>query len=134
MRSLSVVLLVLVSAVAARQGEPPRWQLATAFVKRDSVALRRYLAPDVMIWPPPPDTARRGSAAIRYFLNLAAASTVSRSEFRTREVVPDGDYLNEGGFWSFTYDRTTVRARYDMRWRRAEGRWRVIFLRWELFR
>ena len=85
MRRLKVVLLLLISATGVPQGAaaqtatprppaPPRWQLAAAFVKRDSAALRGFLAPDVMIWPPAPDTARRGSAAVAYFLGLALAS------------------------------------------------------------
>lgn len=116
------------------QSPPPRWQLAAAFVKRDSTALRRYLASDVMIWPPAPDTARRGSDAITYFVGLALSSQVSRSEFRPRSVTTDGPYVIEDGTWSFTHRRTTVRARYDLRWRQAKGRWQVSFLKWDLFR
>jgi hypothetical protein len=116
------------------QGPPPRWQLAAAFVKRDSVALRRLLASDVMIWPPAPDTARRGSDAIRYFLGLAVASRVSQSDFRPRNVTTDGAYLIEDGRWSFTDRRVKVSARYDLRWRQVNGRWQVSFLKWDLFR
>jgi ketosteroid isomerase-like protein len=116
------------------QSPPPRWQLAAAFVKRDSAALRRYLATDVMIWPPTPDTARRGSAAITYFVSLALSSQVSRSEFRPRSVTTDGLYVIEHGLWSFTHRRVKVSARYDLRWRQAKGRWQVSFLKWDLFR
>jgi len=119
---------------AAVQNPPPRWQLAAAFVKRDSVALHRYLASDVMIWPPAPDTARRGSAAIAYFVGLALSSQVSRSEFRPRSVTTDGVYVIEDGMWSFTHRRVKVSARYDLRWRQAGGRWQVSFLKWDLFR
>jgi len=115
------------------QNPPPRWQLAAAFVKRDSAALRRYLASDVMIWPPAPDTARRGSAAVAYFVGLALSSQVSRSEFRPRSVTTDGAYLIEDGTWSFTHRRVKVSARYDLRWRQAAGRWQVSFLKWDLF-
>ena len=121
-------------AAAPDQDQPPRWQLAGAFVRRDSVAVRRYLAPDVMIWPPAPDTARRGAAAIAYFQGLALSSNLSRSEFRPRRLRPDGAYLLEEGVWILTHGRTRVSARYDLRWRRIDGRWRVSFLRWELFR
>jgi ketosteroid isomerase-like protein len=114
--------------------QPPRWQLAGAFVRRDSAGIRRFLAPDVMIWPPAPDTARRGSAAIAYFQRLAVSSSVSRSAFRPRTIRADGAYLVEEGDWTFTYGRTRVRTRYDLRWRRIDGRWRVSFLRWDLFR
>lgn len=117
-----------------RQSYPPRWQVAAAFVKGDSAALRRFLAPDVMIWPPAPDTARRGSAAITYFLGLSLASRVSRSEFRPKVVNTDGAYLIENGVWTFTHGRTRVSARYDLRWRQTGGRWQVSFLKWELFR
>ena len=145
MRRLKIVLLLLISATGVPQGAaaqtatprppaPPRWQLAAAFVKRDSAALRGFLAPDVMIWPPAPDTARRGSAAVAYFLGLALASQVSRSDFRPKTLTTDGAYLIEDGTWSFTHRRTQVSARYDLRWRRAGGKWQVSFLKWELFR
>jgi ketosteroid isomerase-like protein len=136
MRQLCVqlLLLILVMGEALAQSQPPRWQLAAAFVKRDSVALRRFLTSDVMIWPPAPDTARRGSVAIRYFIDLALASRVAQSEFRPRSVTTDGAYLIEDGTWTFTHRRTKVSARYDLRWRQSEGRWRVSFLKWELFR
>jgi ketosteroid isomerase-like protein len=147
MRHLWVLLLLMISptgdgrspgaraaTAAAVQNPPPRWQLAAAFVKRDSAALRRYLASDVMIWPPAPDTARRGSAAIAYFVGLAVSSQVSRSEFRPRSVTADGVYVIEDGMWSFTHRRVKVSARYDLRWRQAKGRWQVSFLKWDLFR
>jgi ketosteroid isomerase-like protein len=147
MRRLCVLLLLMISPTgngrspgaepapaAAVQSPPPRWQLAAAFVKRDSAALRRYLASDVMIWPPAPDPARRGSAAIAYFVGLALSSQVSQSEFRPRSVTTDGVYVIEDGMWSFTHRRVKVRARYDLRWRQAKGRWQVSFLRWDLFR
>ena len=116
------------------QGAPPRWQFAAAFVKRDSTALRRYLAPDLMIWPPVPDTARRGSPAITYFVGLALSSRVSQSEFRPRTVTADGPYVIEEGSWTFTHRRVKVSARYDLRWRQEKGRWQVSFLKWDLFR
>jgi ketosteroid isomerase-like protein len=122
------------AGAAPGQSPPPRWQLAAAFVKRDSIALRRFLASDVMIWPPAPDTARRGSAAITYFLGLALASRVSQSDFRPRKVTADGAYVVEEGMWSFTHRRQKVSARYDLRWRQANGRWQVSFLKWDLFR
>jgi len=147
MRLLCAVLLLMIlpagdgrspgaqpAASAAVQNPPPRWQLAAAFVKRDSAALRRYLASDVMIWPPAPDTARRGGAAIAYFVGLALSSQVSRSEFRPRSITTDGVYVIEDGMWSFTHRRVKVSARYDLRWRQAKGRWQVSFLRWDLFR
>jgi nuclear transport factor 2 (NTF2) superfamily protein len=59
---------------------------------------------------------------------------VSQSEFRPRQVSSDGNYLVEDGVWSFTHRRAKVRARYDLRWRNANGRWQVSFLKWELFR
>lgn len=136
MRQLCVLLLLLslTGSEALAQAQPPRWQLASAFVRRDSVALRRFLAPDVMIWPPAPDTARRGSPAIRYFIDLALASRVTQSDFRPRALTTDGAYLIEDGTWTFTHRRTRVSARYDLRWRLADGRWQVSFLKWELFR
>jgi ketosteroid isomerase-like protein len=146
MRNLCVLLLLMISPTGdggapgapatdvAVQNPLPRWQLAAAFVRRDSAALRRYLASDVMIWPPAPDTARRGTAAIRYFVGLALSSQVSRSEFRPRSVATDGEYVIEDGTWSFTHGRVKVSARYDLRWRQAKGRWQVSFLRWDLFR
>jgi ketosteroid isomerase-like protein len=147
MRRLCVLLLLMISPTgdgrspgaqpvtsAAVQNPPPRWQLAAAFVKRDSAALHRYLASDVLVWPPAPDTARRGSAAITYFVGLALSSQVSRSEFRPRSVTTDGVYVIEDGMWSFTHRRVKVSARYDLRWRQAGGRWQVSFLKWDLFR
>jgi ketosteroid isomerase-like protein len=136
MRQFCVLLLLsgLAGSEALAQAQPPRWQLASAFVQRDSAALRRFLASDVMIWPPAPDTARRGSPAIRYFIDLALASRVTQSSFRPRAVTTDGAYLIEDGTWTFTHQRTRVSTRYDLRWRLADGRWRVSFLKWELFR
>jgi ketosteroid isomerase-like protein len=147
MRHLWLLLLLMISpaggghapgaqpaAAVPVQSPPPRWQLAAAFVKRDSAALRRYLASDVMIWPPAPDTARRGSAAINYFVGLALSSRVSRSEFRPRSVTTDGAYVIEDGMWSFTHQRVKVSARYDLRWRQVNSRWQVSFLKWDLFR
>jgi hypothetical protein len=141
--TLAVGMLSVVSGVwpgdtvllaQAGRDQPPRWQLAGAFVRRDSAGLRRYLAADVMIWPPSPDTARRGSAAIAYFQRLALGSRLSRSEFRPRSLRLDGAYLFEDGDWIFTYGRSRVSTKYALRWRKIEGHWRVSFLRWDLFR
>jgi ketosteroid isomerase-like protein len=129
---MRALLLLLVLWMA--QDQPPRWQLAGAFVHRDSATVRRLLAPDVMIWPPSPDTARRGTAAISYLQGLALSSRVSRSDLRPRNVTVNGPYLVEEGVWSLTGGRTKVSARYDLRWRQIDGRWRVSFLRWDLFR
>lgn len=126
--------LWLLLALWMAQDQPPRWQLAGAFVRRDSSTVRRLLTPDVMIWPPSPDTARRGSAAINYLQTLALSSRVSRSDLRPGKVTMDGPYLVEEGVWSLTSGRTRVSARYDLRWRQVDGRWRVSFLRWDLFR
>jgi ketosteroid isomerase-like protein len=125
--------LLLVLAIWMAQDQPPRWQLAGAFVRRDSATVRRLLTPDVMIWPPSPDTARRGGAAVSYLQGLALSSRVSRSDLRPREVAMDGPYLVEQGVWVLTSGRTKVSARYDLRWRQIDGRWRVSFFRWDLF-
>jgi hypothetical protein len=125
--------LLLLLAIWVAQDQPPRWQLAGAFVRRDSATVRRLLTPDVMIWPPSPDTARRGGAAVSYLQGLALSSRVSRSDLRPREVTMDGPYLVEQGVWILTSGRTKVSTRYDLRWRQIEGRWRVSFFRWDLF-
>lgn len=140
MRALLLVLVLSLPAlqparpVEGAQDGPPRWQLAGTFVRRDSATVRRLLAPDVMIWPPAPDTARRGSEAVAYVQGLALSSTVTRSELRPRSVRPDGRYMLEEGVWVLTSGRTRVSARYDLSWRRIDGHWRVSFLRWALFR
>jgi hypothetical protein len=126
--------LLLALALWMAQDQPPRWQLAGTFVRRDSATVRRLLTPDVMIWPPSPDTARRGGAAISYLQGLALSSRVSRSDLRPAKVAMDGPYLVEEGVWILTSGRTRVSARYDLRWREVDGRWRVSFLRWDLFR
>ena len=126
--------LILFLALSVAQDQPPRWQLASTFVRRDTAAVRRLLAPDVMVWPPSPDTARRGDAAIGYLQGLALSTRVSRSDLRPDTVSVDGDYLVEQGVWTLTSGRTRVKAPYDLRWRQIEGRWRVSFFRWELFR
>ena len=126
--------LILFLALSVAQDQPPRWQLASTFVRRGTAAVRRLLAPDVMVWPPSPDTARRGDAAIGYLQGLALSSRVSRSDLRPRDVMMDGPYLVEDGVWTLTSGRTKVSARYDLRWRQVDGRWRVSFLRWDLFR
>jgi hypothetical protein len=126
--------LLLVLAVWIAQDQPPRWQLAGAFVRRDSATVRRLLAPDVMVWPPSPDTARRGSAAIGYLQGLALSSRVNRSDLRPGTVALDGQYLAEKGVWILTSGRARVSAAYDLRWRQIDGRWRVSFFRWDLFR
>ena len=66
------------------------WTKLGAFVRRDSATIRRLLAPDVMVWPPSPDTARRGSAAIGYLQGLALSSRVNRSDLRPGNVTLDG--------------------------------------------
>jgi len=129
MRTLLVALTLWLA-----QDHPPRWQLAGAFVRRDSATVRRLLAPDVMVWPPAPDTARRGSDAIGYLQGLALSSRVARSDLRPVDVNMDGGYLVEQGVWTLSSGRTRVSARYDLRWRRIDGRWRVSFFRWDLFR
>lgn len=126
--------LLVALALWAAQDYPPRWQLAGAFVRRDSATVRRLLAPDVMVWPPSPDTARRGSPAISYLQGLALSTRVTRSDLRPASVRADGPYLVEEGVWTLTSGRTRVSARYDLRWRRVENRWRVSFLRWDLFK
>jgi hypothetical protein len=126
--------LLLALALWMAQDQPPRWQLAGAFVRRDSATVRRLLTPDVMIWPPSPDTARRGGDAISYLQGLALSSRVSRSDLRPSKVSLDGPYLVEEGVWILTSGRSRVSARYDLRWRQVDGRWRVSFLRWDLFR
>jgi hypothetical protein len=126
--------LLLAVALLMAQDHPPRWQLAGTFVRRDSATVRRLLAPDVTVWPPAPDTARRGGAAITYLQQLALASRVTRSDLRVDSAWVDGPYLLEQGVWTLTTGRTRVRARYDLRWRRIGEYWRVSFLRWELFR
>jgi ketosteroid isomerase-like protein len=125
--------LLLLLTIWVAQDQPPRWQLAGAFVRRDSATVRRLLTPDVMIWPPSPDTARRGGAAVSYLQGLALSSRVSRSDLRPREVTMDGPYLVEQGVWILTSGRTKVSTRYDLRWRQIDGRWRVSFFRWDLF-
>jgi ketosteroid isomerase-like protein len=125
--------LLLLLAIWVAQDQPPRWQLAGAFVRRDSATVRRLLTPDVMIWPPSPDTARRGGAAVSYLQGLALSSRVSRSDLRPREVTMDGPYLVEQGVWILTSGRAKVSTRYDLRWRQIDGRWRVSFFRWDLF-
>jgi ketosteroid isomerase-like protein len=129
MRSLLVAL-----ALWLAQDHPPRWQLAGAFVRRDSATVRRLLAPDVMLWPPSPDTARRGSAAISYLQGLALSTRVTRSDLRPRNIGVDGRYLVEEGEWTLTSGRAKVSTRYDLRWRQVDGHWRVSFFRWDLFR
>ena len=126
--------LLVALALWAAQDYPPRWQLAGAFVRRDSATVRRLLAPDVMVWPPSPDTARRGSPAISYLQGLALSTRVTRSDLRPADVRVDGPYLVEEGVWVLTSGRTRVSARYDLRWRRVDGRWRVSFFRWDLFK
>jgi ketosteroid isomerase-like protein len=132
MHALLAVALWL--SMVAAQDQPPRWQFAGAFARRDTATVRRLLAPDVMVWPPSPDTARRGEAAIAYLQGLARSSSVSRSELRPRRVTPDGAHLLEEGVWIFSSGRTRVSAPYRLSWRRVGDRWRVSFLRWELFR
>ena len=125
--------MFLLLALWMAQDQPPRWQLAGAFVRRDSATVRRLLTPDVMIWPPSPDTARRGGPAISYLQGLALSSRVNRSDLRPSNVSLDGPYLVEQGVWVLTSGRTRVSAKYDLRWRQVDGRWRVSFLRWDLF-
>jgi hypothetical protein len=110
---------------------PPRRELARTFVERDSAALRRLLASDVMIWPPPPDAARRGRPAIDYLLGLAAATRVTHSEFRPRTVSTESGETVEDGVWTFIHRGRMVMARYDLRWRRTHRQ--VAFLQWEVF-
>ena len=123
-----------VARPAARFGEPPRRELAVAFVRRDTTALRRMLATDLMVWPPPPDTAQRGSRAVGYLLGLVSASRLRYTEFQPHSVTAEGPYTVEDGMWVFRYGGRAISARYGLRWRRDEDRWRVSFLKWDRFR
>ena len=81
------------------------------------------------------NTGPKGNRALDERLSQASERRLEAKE----HVFCEGDarshvYLVEDGVWTLTSGRTKVSARYDLRWRRIEGRWRVSFLRWELFK
>ena len=108
--------------------------LAAAFVRGDTALLRGLLHPDLIVQPPPPDSASRGDEAAAYLLALAAGSEVSESRLRPTGVSREGPFLLEEGTWFMGADGRILRARYLVRWRPADDGWKIVLLRWSRFR
>ena len=137
MRSAAVLLgaVVLSGCGEARPHTPDEHTaLGAAFAAGDSAGLRPLLHPDVLVQPPPPDSASRGDEAIAYLLGLAARTRVSESRLHPTSVTREGPFLLEEGTWFMGEGDRVLRARYLLRWRPADAGWRVVLWRWTRFR
>jgi hypothetical protein len=108
--------------------------LAASFVSGDSAALRRLLHSDLIVQPPPPDSAQQGEAAIEYLLKLAAETTVAESRLEPQMVVPEGPFAFEQGIWLLRSGSRVLRSPYTIRWRAVPYGWQVVLWRWGPFR
>ncbi len=108
--------------------------LGGSFVSGDSAVLRRLLHPDIIVQPPPPDSARGGNAAIAYLLELAAQTRVVESRLEPRAITPEGPFTFEQGTWLLRIGERGLRSPYTLRWRDTPEGWRVVLWRWGRFR
>jgi hypothetical protein len=135
-RQALMAAVVFVSACDRSRARAPdeHARLGGAFVGGDSASLRQLLHPDVIVQPPPPDSASQGAVAIEYLLALAMGSEVSASRLRPTAVTREGPFLLEEGTWFMTTGDRMLRSRYLVRWRPSDGGWRIVLLRWSRFR
>jgi hypothetical protein len=87
-----------------------------------------------VVQPPAPDTALAGEPAASYLERLARESSVSRSELLPASVSPEGGFLLERGAWQLESAGRTFTSRYMIRWREIPSGWRLVLLRWTVFR
>ena len=76
----------------------------------------------------------QGAAAAAYLTELAAHSNLSTSELSPQTFSPEGTFLLEQGTWIVRSGDRMLGSRYHLRWRRVDQGWKVVLLRWSLFR
>ncbi|HEX2249339.1 MAG TPA: hypothetical protein VHH32_03275 [Gemmatimonadales bacterium] len=108
--------------------------LAGSFVSGDTSDLADLLDNQLVVQPPPPDTALGGAPARRYLLGLAANTSVVESQFHPEVIRPEGSFAYEQGLWELDTGRDRLVSRYVLRWRRSPAGWRVVLWRWGPFR
>lgn len=118
-------------------GEGPdreRVALGASFTGQGPGDLPALLHADVIVQPPEPDSARRGSEAAAYLARLASHTAVTESRLEPSAAVREGVFLFEQGTWLMRSGDLWLRSRYALRWRRAGDGWQVVLWRWTLFR
>lgn len=122
------------SAPRGRDLEPARVALGASFVGGRAAGLRKLLHADLIVQPPEPDSALRGSVATDYLVRLARVSDLTRSELTPTALSREGGFVLERGTWFLEAGERTFRSRYTMRWRESPAGWTVVLWRWTLFR
>jgi hypothetical protein len=107
--------------------------LAGSFVSGDSAALKALLHSDLLVQPPRPDTAQRGSTARSYLLALAANTKLAESRLYPQMVVPEGPFAFEQGIWEVRTGDRVLQSPYVLRWRSTPAGWRIVLWRWGTF-
>jgi hypothetical protein len=108
--------------------------LAGSFVSGDTAELAALLDERLVVQPPSPDTALRGTPARRYLLRLAANTSVAESRFHPEVIQPEGSFAYEQGLWELHTGGNRLLSRYVLRWRKTPVGWRVVLWRWGPFR
>lgn len=114
--------------------EHARAALAGSFLGGNRSALKQLLHDNIIVQPPPPDSARQGPEAISYLLGLADSTTLRDSWLVPTAVVPEGPFLFEQGIWYIRAGDRGLRGNYTIRWRDAPGGVKVVLWRWSRFR
>jgi hypothetical protein len=120
-------------SIATDRGKEEHAVLARSFVSGDTAALDLLLHPDLVVQPPTPDSARRGSAAKAYLRDLAANTQVSESRLQPQSMNQEGPFAFEQGIWELRSADRVLRSPYVLRWRSTPEGWRVVLWRWGRF-
>ena len=121
------------SGVAA----PPtaeRSALGAAFLGGNARGLSALLHADLVVQPPAPDSALRGSAAAAYLTGLAAHTRLTESRLEPEAFIPEGFFLLQQATWVVRAGERVLGSRYHLRWRRTPAGWKVVLWRWTTFR
>ena len=111
-----------------------RVALAASFVGRRSDVLGRLLHDSVIVQPPLPDSARQGTAAIRYVRDLAVNTQVAESRLTPSAITAEGPFVLEQGIWMLRVGDRPLTGHYTLRWRQTPAGWKVVLWRWSTFR
>jgi hypothetical protein len=138
---IAVILIGVSDAEAQRHpsgvAAPPtseRIALGAAFLGGNARGLRALLHADLVVQPPAPDSALRGSAAAAYLTDLTAHTRLTESRLEPQAFIPEGLFLLEQGTWVVRAGERVLGSRYHLRWRRTPAGWKVVLWRWTTFR